>query len=83
MQQYLPNEKGDVLPPDELPKMLEIADKLSQGIPQVRVDFYVYKGNIYIGEMTFFHNSGMHKINPYEMDLKMGEYIDLSIVKNK
>lgn len=83
MQQLLPNEKGEVKAPAELPKMLELADKLSEGIPQVRVDFYVYKGNIYIGEMTFLHNSGMHEINPYEWDLKLGEYIDLSIVKNK
>ena len=81
MQQYLPNEKGEVSAPEELPKMLEIADKLSQGIPQVRVDFYVYKGNIYVGEMTFFHNSGAEKINPYEWDLKLGEYIDLDLVK--
>ena len=81
MQQLLPNEKGDVEAPAELPKMLELADKLSEGIPQVRVDFYVYKGNIYIGEMTFFHNSGMHKINPYEWDLKLGEYVDLDLVK--
>ncbi len=81
IQTLLPNEKGDIEAPEELPKMLEIADKLSQGIPQVRVDFYVYKGQVYLGEMTFFHNSGMCKINPNEWDYKLGEYIDLSIVK--
>ena len=81
IQTLLPNEKGDIEAPAELPQMLEIADKLSQGIPQVRVDFYVYKGQIYLGEMTFFHNSGMCKINPDEWDYKLGEYIDLSIVK--
>ncbi|MBE7046071.1 MAG: glycosyl transferase [Ruminococcaceae bacterium] len=82
IQSLLPNEKGDIEAPSELPQMLEIADKLSQGIPQVRVDFYVYKGQIYLGEMTFFHNSGTSVINPPEWDLRMGEYIDLSIVKN-
>lgn len=81
IQTLLPNEKGDIEAPEELPKMLELADKLSQGIPQVRVDFYVYNGRIYIGEMTFFHNTGMCKINPDEWDYKLGEYIDLSIVK--
>ncbi len=83
IQTLLPNEKGDVEAPAELPEMLEIADKLSQGIPQVRVDFYIYKGQIYVGEMTFFHNSGMCKINPDGWDEKLGSYIDLSIVKNK
>ncbi|MBE7046066.1 MAG: glycosyl transferase [Ruminococcaceae bacterium] len=78
---HLPNEKGDVKPPEELSEMLEIADKLSKGIPQVRVDFYIYKGQIYLGEMTFFHDSGMTKITPEEWDYKMGEYIDLDIVK--
>lgn len=82
IQTLLPNHNGDIEPPEELSQMLEIADKLSQGIPQVRVDFYVYKGQIYLGEMTFFHNSGTAVINPAEWDLKMGEYIDLSIVKD-
>lgn len=81
IQTLLPNEKGEVKAPEELAEMLKIADKLSQGIPQVRVDFYIYKGKIYLGEMTFFHNSGTTKINPSEWDLKLGEYIDLSIVK--
>lgn len=81
LQTYLPNEKGDITPPQELPQMLEIADKLSQGIPQVRVDFYIYNDKIYLGEMTFFHNSGVVAINPYEWDIKLGEYIDLDTVK--
>lgn len=81
IQTYLPNEEGHIEAPAELPQMLEIADKLSQGIPQVRVDFYIYNDKIYLGEMTFYHNSGMIKINPDEWDLKMGEYVDLSIVK--
>ncbi|MBE7046067.1 MAG: glycosyl transferase [Ruminococcaceae bacterium] len=83
IQTLLPNEKGDIEAPKELPQMLEIADKLSKGIPQVRVDFYIYKGQIYLGEMTFFHNSGTCPINPEEWDYKLGEYIDLSIVDNK
>ena len=83
IQSLLPNQIEEEIKPDEYEQLLAIADKLSEGIPQVRVDFYIYKGQIYIGEMTFFHNSGMHKINPKEWDLKMGDMINLDIVKNK
>ena len=39
--------------PHDLHKLLEYAQILSSGIPQVRVDFYDINGNIYFGEMTF------------------------------
>lgn len=33
--------------------MLSYASCLSQGFPQVRVDFYEVHGKVYFGEMTF------------------------------
>lgn len=83
IQSLLPNQKEEEIKPAEYEQLLAIADKLSQGIPQVRVDFYIFEGQIYVGEMTFFHNSGMCKINPDEWDKKMGDMIDISIVKTK
>ena len=77
IQSLLPNQKEEEHKPTEYEQMLAIADKLSEGIPQVRVDFYIFKGQIYIGEMTFFHNTGMCKINPYEWDVKLGDMITL------
>ena len=48
-----------VLPkPENLDKMLEYASKLSEGIPQVRIDFYNIDGTVYFGEMTFTSNQG-------------------------
>lgn len=72
-----PNSKGDLSVPKELPQLLEVARKLSAGIPQVRVDTYLADGKIYFGELTFFHNSGMAKFDPYEWDEKLGEWITL------
>jgi len=45
--------------PANLQKMLEIAAKLSYGLPQCRVDLYNIKGKIYFGEMTLTSNYGM------------------------
>lgn len=39
--------------PNNLEKMIEIAKKVSKKFPFVRVDFYEYNSNVYMGEMTF------------------------------
>lgn len=74
---------ADVWPvkPINFEKMLEIAEKLSEGIPHVRVDLYNVNGRIYFGELTFFHWSGMVPFNPVDWDLKFGEMIQLPIGK--
>ena len=45
--------------PLNLDKMLGLASRLSEGLPQVRVDFYNINGDIYFGEMTLTSNFGM------------------------
>ena len=77
IQNVLPNQKEDEQKPPEYEQLLSIADKLSEGIPQVRVDFYIFKGQVYVGEMTFFHNTGMCKFTPRGWDEKLGELIKL------
>lgn len=78
-----PNAK--VLPqkPKGFDKMKELAEKLSKGIPEVRVDFYDVNGHVYFGEFTFFHFGGMVKFNPVEWDYKFGSWINLPIEPNK
>lgn len=58
-------------------KMKEIAAVLSQGIPHVRVDFYSIGDALYVGEMTFFHCSGIFAIQPPEWDRRLGQWIQL------
>lgn len=77
IQTLLPNQKEEEERPAEYDQLLAIADKLSEGIPQVRVDLYIFEGRIYVGEMTFFHNSGLCKINPDGWDEKLGDWIIL------
>lgn len=61
-------------------KMWEVAEILSAGFPQIRVDLYVCNGNIYFGELTFFDGSGMEKFKQEDWDRKLGDWIDLSLV---
>lgn len=68
--------------PEQLSEMLEIARKLSEDIPMVRVDLYNVDGNIYVGEMTF--SPGLFlRLEPVEWDYKMGEFIDLDKIEQE
>ena len=63
--------------PIHFDEMLYVAAQLSKGIPHVRVDLYNVNGQIYFGELTFFHGSGMEKFDPIEWDYKLGNLIKL------
>lgn len=72
-----PNNTHDIPKPKNFEKMLEIASKLSQGIPHVRVDLYNCNGEIYFGELTFFHFGCAVPFEPREWDYKFGEWFKL------
>jgi len=57
--------------------MKELAAKLSEGTPQLRVDFYEVDGKVYFGEITFFHCSGMAPFHPEEWDKIFGDWVKL------
>ena len=78
-----PNSVGELKEPKNYEKMIEIAEKLSENIPQVRIDLYNIDGQIYFGEMTFFHNSGFCAFEPNEWDEKLGEWIELPKEKHE
>lgn len=65
--------------PQMFEEMIAVAEKLSEGFPHVRVDLYVIGKQIYFGEMTFFHNSGLCPISPREWDYKFGEWLQLPV----
>ena len=58
-------------------EMKELAAKLSEGTPQLRVDFYEVDGKVYFGEMTFFHCSGLVPFHPEEWDKVFGDWVKL------
>lgn len=64
--------------PECLDELLEVAEKLSQGIPFVRCDFYILENaQIKFGEMTFFPMAGIEHWHPDEMDKIMGDHLVL------
>ena len=65
--------------PERLSEMLEIAKKLSEGIPQLRVDLYEIGGKVYFGELTFFSSSGFDTDITKEADLLMGKKLMLKV----
>lgn len=79
-----PNIKtGEVKRPKNFDEMKKLAQKLSKGIPEVRVDFYDIDGQVYFGELTFYHQSGFAPFSPEEWDLKLGQLLDLTDIKRE
>ena len=80
---HLPFTNGhpcaDITPekPKTFEEMKRLARILSKGIKQVRVDFYEINGQVYFGELTFSHWSGMVPFEPIEWDYIFGEWINL------
>lgn len=64
--------------PDNLASMIDIAEKLCEGIKYVRVDLYrLQDGTIYFGEMTFYPALGLHKWNDKSMDKVFADMLSL------
>ena len=73
-----PNFEADIYIPDNIQKMIELAERLAKDIPFVRVDFYNVDGRIYFGEITFYPASGMSKwVGEVDVDSLWGEWLHL------
>lgn len=59
--------------PDNIHKMVEIAEFLATEFPFVRVDLYNIQGKIIFGEMTFYPWSGNVRFTPDEFDFTLGK----------
>lgn len=77
-----PNSSKLIEKPKRFEEMKKIAEQLSVKVPFIRIDLYEINGEIYFGEYTFFHAGGFSVYSPEEWDLKMGEWIDLSFVRD-
>ena len=79
---HIPNAKEPIPKPDLLEELLEVSRKLSQGIPFVRTDFYLIKGKLLFGEMTFYPASGFETFEPKSFDRILGDYLSLPKIMN-
>ncbi len=72
-----PDKQKNIVLPTNMDKMIVLAEKLSQGIPFLRVDFYDVNGQIYFGELTFYPASGFGAFTDDEWDVELGKWIEL------
>ena len=70
---------ADVPPkiPKNFEEMKRLAEILSKGSIQMRVDFYEINGKTYFGEMTLCHWNGFTPFDPEEWDYTFGSWIEL------
>lgn len=71
-------KEADLIPPPEnLSRMIEIAERLCKEFPCVRCDLYNIAGRIYFGEMTFTSVGGMDNSYSEEFLNLAGDMIEL------
>lgn len=74
---HYPNSDIIIPKPHNYELMINLAEKLSKGIPFVRVDFYEINGKVYFGELTFYPGSGFEEFKPEKFDKILGDLIKL------
>lgn len=71
------DEHPNIPKPKIFEEMVNCARKLSEGFPEVRVDFYIVDNHLYFGELTFSSSGGFMKSVTPNCLLKMGKAITL------
>ncbi len=70
--------RGEIMPkPKNFEEMIQVAEKLSQGFPELRVDLYNVQGKIYFGELTFTSQGGFMDFYTPEFNLELGSKFDI------
>lgn len=64
--------------PEGSDKLFEYAEKLSKPFAFVRADFYLEKGKVTFGELTFTPNGGIDWNRLYETNKMFGDMIDMN-----
>jgi len=65
--------------PALLTELLEVARKLSEDFPFVRVDLYANDGKVYFGELTFYPGKGVERFSPESFDREFGALLELPV----
>lgn len=69
--------------PKNYTQMLKIAEALSKGFPELRVDLYNINGKIYFGELTFTSQGGINSFYKQSFLNMCGELFDVESLPNK
>ncbi len=63
--------------PAAFDEMVRICKILSEGFPFIRLDMYDVQGKVYMGEMTFYPDSGVKAFENEDWDRMIGSWIKL------
>lgn len=77
VKQHYPNAEIRPSKPECFDEMVELAQKLSQGLNQVRVDFFQVNQRVYFSELTFVHFGGYERFEPERYDYEFGKLLKL------
>ena len=76
--------QGKPIPkPQNLDYMLAVAEKLSAGFPELRVDLYNIAGKVYFGELTFTSQGGINSFYTQEFLDHAGSLFSVENLKKK
>lgn len=72
------NHRTEFIPkPPHFEEMKEIASKLSQDFPFIRVDFFDTPDKLYLAELTFYPGGGLTQYYTVEFNKLMGDMFEL------
>lgn len=69
---------GNAPKPKHFDEMVEIAKKLSEGFPFIRVDFFDTDEKLFMAELTFYPGGGFAPYHPVSFNEEMGKIFDLT-----
>jgi hypothetical protein len=67
----------DVMKPEQLQEMKEVASTLSKNLLFCRVDLYIHDHKVYFGEVTLIPGGGNEPFLPQEYDKKIGSLLNI------
>ena len=75
---------GDIYSkPEHFNKMCEFAKRFAVNQPFLRVDFNIWDGCMYLGELTIYDSGGFEQYTPDEWDIILGHKLDLSYINRR
>jgi hypothetical protein len=65
---------GELRRPPRLARMMAMAELLGAGFDHLRVDFYEWRGEPCVGELTLYNYAGLAEFKPEEAELLIGSW---------
>ena len=64
----------EFIPPlPNLPRMIDLAEKLAEDFELVRIDLYSFDDRVFFGEITHYPGSGLDRFASPDLDLRLGK----------